>query len=120
MCFDEVNDFASRGARREDLSDASLFQSWDIALRDDAAADDEGIFEALLTDEVDNSWEEMWMSTGKNAHCDNINVFLDSSLSYLLRSLTKTGVDNLKACIAKCTCDDFSAAIMAIKTWFCN
>ena len=117
---DEVDNSRRRGARREDLSDASLLQSRDIAFGDNAAADDQGVFHALLTNEVDNLREEMRMRTGKDAHRNNIDVLIGSRLSNLLRSLAEARVDDLKTGVAQSARNNLGTAIMTIQTGLSN
>ena len=51
---------------------------------DNTAADNQNIIHALLANQIYNLREQMWMSTGKNRHCYNIYVLLQSCLSNLL------------------------------------
>ena len=58
------------------------------------------------------------MRTGEDAHCNNVDVLLESRLSDLLRGLTESRVNDLKAGVAQCARNDLSAAIMTIQTRF--
>ena len=116
VLVDELNDIASRGARREDLGNAGLFQGRDIAFGDNAAANDQGILHALLTDEIDNLREKMRMRTGKDAHRNNIDVLIGSRLGDLLRGLAEARIDDLKTGIAQSASNDLSTTIMTIDT----
>jgi hypothetical protein len=55
------------------------------------------------------------MRTGKDAHRNNIDVLIGSSLSDLLRRLTETRVDNLETSIAQRASNDLSTTIMTIQ-----
>ena len=60
------------------------------------------------------------MSSGKDTHRHDINVFLHSSFSDLLWGLTKAGVNNFKASVTQSAGNNLRAAIMTIQARFCN
>ena len=62
----------------------------------------------------------MTMGTGKDAHSNNIDVFLQCCFSNLLRRLTKAGIDDLEASVTQGTGNNLSTAIVTIKARFCN
>ena len=62
--LDEVDHIAGRRARRKYLSDTGLFECRNVAIGDNAAADNQGIGHAAATNQVNHFREEMAVCTG--------------------------------------------------------
>ena len=58
------------------------------------------------------------MRAGEDGEADAVDVFLDGSGDDHRRRLAEAGVDDLHACVAEGTGDDFCAAVVAVETGF--
>ena len=75
---------------------------------------DQHLMEALF-EELDESWEEVVVGTRQDRDRDGIDIFLDRRADHLLRSLVKTGVDDLESGITERTGDDLRSSIVAVE-----
>src|SRR5919108_307972 len=64
-----------RSARPEDLGDASLLQRGDVLARDDAAAEDQHVGRAALSQQLDDAREERHVRPRMDRQTDHIDVF---------------------------------------------
>src|SRR3954453_1213600 len=110
-----VDDLRRRRAGGEDPGHAQLLQLRDVLVGDDAAAEDDDVVDAALTQQLGQPREQGHVRAGEHGQADGVGVLLDDGLDDLLRGLVEAGVDHLHAGVAQRAGDDLRPPVVPVE-----
>jgi len=102
------------------MHDARCLELLDIGIGNDASAEHDDVCCVKGFELIDNAWEQRQVSTGQSGQTHPVDILFDRNRCDLGRGLVKTRIDDLTSSVAQGTSDNLGAAIMPIKTWFCD
>ena len=115
MFADEGHSRVERRARAKDSSDSGCLERLDVLLRDCAAENNQDVGSLPFLKQRKDARNDDIVRAGQDAEPDAVHVLLDGGIDDHLRRLSQTGIDDLHAGVAKCSCDYFRAAVMAVE-----
>lgn len=115
-----ANDCVEGRSRREDLADAEGLERGNVAVRDDAAAEDRHVAKVGAAEGVENSGEEDVVGAGEERQANGVDILLGGGGGDFVGRAADARVDDLETGVRERPRDDFGAAIVAVETWFAD